>query len=635
MKHFFDEDGWQLVMFATKTGIANEQPLTINLDARTISVPSAVATCAGVQKDQLAEMLIFEVDRFFDIMDLSNTEIFIQWKTTDREGDTKIAIIDFATRAGKLLFAWPLTDDITSASGAVKFSARFLVKNNAGAIIYSLNTQEATLNIKPALAANLNSFKIDPVNAGMFEHIVFNSQNAAAGKSAPHQPHFNDLDGNIALLSTNEDGDYVAVPLNKVDSKLVANLVNDTVSFCARAYTTDLGDIRYKWYYVHEDAEGVEIATPYSMDDENNIRVQELPVLVPAARLEVEGKTPNSNFRYYKMVKDPNSELMVPAPCTASDFPIAEGVKLYEMYSVFTIPQQDADPLTDDTVVGKYYVAAINYKNDLSTEDTPVRSHECILPGPSDIQIESNLGTSKIVDKVETVVDEETGEIRIDVADDEAFTIVLSENIYNADIVYNWMVKTAIDGEYAPVKKLVAKFGENGEPEYDAEGEPIFEEVIASTGAVLEIDKLGWYKAQIVSTLNRKDTDVYSDECKVTFEPVAPTVTLDGSQEMFELKTGETKELKINATVPNANNPLYSEGLEYVWEYSSVTNPTPVVVTEEMSDIAEVHDNVLIAKYVNNQGQFGNFTCTVYNHLNERVAIGTLPVGDSYTIKYI
>ena len=90
MQDFFSKDGWQFVMFATEKGIVNEQPLTINLDSRSISVPAAVASCASVQKDQLAEMLIFEVDRFFDIMDLSNTEIFVQWKTADREGDTKI-----------------------------------------------------------------------------------------------------------------------------------------------------------------------------------------------------------------------------------------------------------------------------------------------------------------------------------------------------------------------------------------------------------------------------------------------------------------------------------------------------------------------------------------------------------------
>ncbi len=605
MQDFFSKDGWQFVMFATEKGIVNEQPLTINLDSRSISVPAAVASCASVQKDQLAEMLIFEVDRFFDIMDLSNTEIFVQWKTADREGDTKIVIIDFATKAGKLLFAWPLTDDITSASGSVKFSARFLVKNNAGEIIYSLNTQEASLTIKPALSADLNSFSIEPLTAGMFKDIVFNSKNAKAGKSAPHQPRFDAPGANIALFSVDGDGNNIVTPLNEVDNNLVANLVNDTVSFCAKAYTTDLGDIDYEWYYIHEDADGNAVATLYTIHDENNVHVRLLPVEVPAERLAIEGQTPNSNLSYYKMIADTDSGLTVPAPCTSADFPIEEGMKLYEMYSVFTIPVTDDDALTSDEVVGKYYVAAINHKGELSTEDTPVRSRECVLPGPAAIQIKTDLNKAKVVEKV---VDAETNEVSI--ASGEALSIELPDNIYNADIVYNWLMKTTADGEYIAVTKQV--------PVVDEDGNTTYEEIIASTGSVLEVDKLGWYKAQIVSTLNRKDIDAYSEECKVTFAPEAPIIESDGDELYFELTPRDvSKDLKVKATVANSDNPLYSEGIEYVWFISS--NSEPRELTEADADIAVANGDTLTVKYLDTNNAY-MFNCIAYNILNERKA---------------
>ena len=61
MADYFEEDGWKFVMLTNQEGVINESPLTIDLNTRMISVPSAVTTCAGVQKDQMAESLIFEV----------------------------------------------------------------------------------------------------------------------------------------------------------------------------------------------------------------------------------------------------------------------------------------------------------------------------------------------------------------------------------------------------------------------------------------------------------------------------------------------------------------------------------------------------------------------------------------------
>ena len=152
MHEFFDKGdaGHGFLMFTYEDGVLNEEPLVINLNTRTISVPSAIANCAGVQTDRMAEMLIFEVDRFFDYMDLANYKMkfYVQWETPEGKdahgniipaaaGSTEVDFIDYITKPGKILFAWPITADIAQASGAVKFSVRFFKLDDTGKVAYS------------------------------------------------------------------------------------------------------------------------------------------------------------------------------------------------------------------------------------------------------------------------------------------------------------------------------------------------------------------------------------------------------------------------------------------------------------------------------------------------------------------
>jgi hypothetical protein len=55
----------------------DEDPFIIDLNTRSITVPTSFSKCASVQTDMLAETIIFVVDRYFDYMDLANTEIYV------------------------------------------------------------------------------------------------------------------------------------------------------------------------------------------------------------------------------------------------------------------------------------------------------------------------------------------------------------------------------------------------------------------------------------------------------------------------------------------------------------------------------------------------------------------------------
>ena len=128
MADFFNSGNYNYVMLPLQV-----EPCKIDLNNRAIEVPQSFAKCASVQSDQLAETIIFIADRYFDYMDLSTTSIYVQWtipenKMTgvkENKGATRIEMIDLETEPGKIKFAWPLNDKITSVPGVVKFSVRF------------------------------------------------------------------------------------------------------------------------------------------------------------------------------------------------------------------------------------------------------------------------------------------------------------------------------------------------------------------------------------------------------------------------------------------------------------------------------------------------------------------------------
>lgn len=51
----------------------DESPFTINANTRSITAPKIVA----LQNDQIAEVLTFTIDRYFDYMDLNNATIYV------------------------------------------------------------------------------------------------------------------------------------------------------------------------------------------------------------------------------------------------------------------------------------------------------------------------------------------------------------------------------------------------------------------------------------------------------------------------------------------------------------------------------------------------------------------------------
>ena len=138
----------------------------------------------AVQGDEVAEIIFFEIDRFFDAMDLDLTKIAVQWiheddlKTrTPVYNYTPIVIKDIESVPGKLIFGWPVGSAITQKPGKIHFSVRFY-QTAGDDIIYSLSTQTAIAVVNPTILSNVEDLNATVDNyisliTGRLENSIF------------------------------------------------------------------------------------------------------------------------------------------------------------------------------------------------------------------------------------------------------------------------------------------------------------------------------------------------------------------------------------------------------------------------------------------------------------------------------
>lgn len=143
----------------------DDEPLfNINANTRKIDVPTDfIRNGIAVQGDELAEIVYFAIDRYFDTTDLYEKDILIQWEAPLKPGQMEpkkgLSVTvnkSLALMPGKVVFGWPITNDITETAGNVKFAVRFYDRiedpvTKKEMLAYSWSTLTATAKINTAL----------------------------------------------------------------------------------------------------------------------------------------------------------------------------------------------------------------------------------------------------------------------------------------------------------------------------------------------------------------------------------------------------------------------------------------------------------------------------------------------------
>lgn len=513
----------------------DETPFAINADTRVITTPRIVV----LQNDQIAETVIFTIDRYFDYMDLYNANAYVQWTLPDgTEGATEIEFRDIETIPGKIRFGWPLDSDVTSQVGQVKFSVRFwqrdTMKENGvdvEKVVYSFNTLTSSLTVSPSLQVKVNDAAMvnTPVAANLFKRAIMNSQLTGEGTPLPLAPTFA------------EPG------LNLPDS---ASLKDNELTLKAQAIVGDTGSIGYEWYYKpattetidgHEFVAGVEYPFKDTINADGET-VYGFEAFQGTVNNSVYEEVPANELKNglvlgeYYYTQNSTTTPTTYESYAGTEVP-ADGTKLYQRFTTYTVPHGEGKD--DIKVTGDYCVRATNTIGKNTT--TPHASRVCRLVSPDAVEIKTNLAATAIIPaegkatlSIKTNTQQSNGAVM-----SYAWIKDIKENSFTAD--------TTID-------------------------------VDTTTKGTLDVNTPGWYKVTASALLNREVKDATSSVCKVTFEPQLPTMTYTVETDALDKENGlplfsgdadAVLEIVEGSIIPtdyeDYAKELFSESLTYTW----------------------------------------------------------------------
>ena len=542
---------------------------SIDPNSRVINVPASFSrNGVSITGDELAETLLFEIDRFFDTTDLVTTDIYVQWTNpAGQEGASKITMVDYNSKPGKLLFGWPLTSKVTvenanQTNGQLKFAVRFFKRESGdeGRITYSLNTLPATVMIKQALYTNWNDgLDIDDPAAELA--VAIENGPASDGPSAEFPVIYQNL-GSVAYLNEGPDDDE-----------------KTSVNLQVRAVTMDSGIRRYEWTFKPSyivDNKIVEGASEVYRKKEEYVKTTD--------------NTMNASKKYYKDLGEGGFKTYDPEVDGA--FETAKD-NLFEPCSNHFVAWEEGKHVT-----GTYSVKAYNRvgKSEVNRDSAIVT-----IPHPTDIHFVEN-GDLKAD---EWLPAEEDGNLIA-----KPLRVVTAAAPEKTTTVYKWEYADTLNGAMSELMT-----------EPDEEGISVPQSVSAS----LEVNTPGWYRVTATASLNEEDLYVVSATSRVLAPIKAPAIYPDRNkdgdeQKAIDIADGEQASLEVNL-LGGLEGPLMSDRITYQWFRNKPDmNGTPVTTDDE--DVVSIVDGkMVVLKKANDE--FETFYCVVTNHLADKTASTT------------
>lgn len=591
----------------------DEDTFDIDADTRKIAVPADFAKNGiGVQGDEIAEVIYFTIDRFFDATDLSDPsmQIAIQWENAAGvAGVSKEFVRDITSRPGKLIFGWPLVSEITNTPGKVKFSVRFYkigeretIADNGATILqqyltYNFNTIPSEVTINASLDYSLyGKEKIESLDKeSLIVNRIVNSTLTDPAIPEPEMPvwkiNLEDMATIEAIYAevdampegTAKDEAQAAADI-KVRGMLIKDLtevgreinketgaVTVVYGYPMEVYATGNGAVSYNWLHADIDAKGTISSEDVGVTDVNNF------AYVPAAAGEVDLDkvyyTATWNWEKQERENPETGEVeWVDVQTTIARYnpqPVTEGlvldnngcmddngnkVQLYEKHSAALA-----------TSTGVYHVVAVNRR--LGKTKT-IDSYKIIIPMPQipEIQPEENVTTMTKNDVEYPMIKEEDDIIHVLLdADGRAtlHTTAVSPEIaeaeaneweFNPDNVslsYQWYTNASLlDGEHEDtnIYEEDEEAGGNIGDEYKINGS-------IEASHELEIadpdhyDVL--YYAKVTNNRNLATAFKYSKPYRVTPMPELPILLAPVANEtnIRNYSIGTTIDLSLDTTI--------------------------------------------------------------------------------------
>lgn len=436
----------------------DEETFKINANIRNIEVPQSFKNGVGVQGDQVAEIIYFEIDRYFDSTDLNTQNIVFEWENSNnRQGLSKEYHRDLITVPDKIIFGWPLTNEITEKAGRIKFSVRFYSFNTNGDIVYSFSTKPQTITINESMDFDINESSAIIDVSEMIKNRLINSTNSnTTGESE------------IPVFRINIDEEQ-------------ADLKNGEKTIQVQAYSNDSGIITY----------GLE------EQKEDGAWTTKEPISAPSFDLTDDEKYQEGQLYYIKEGTNAYTILK------ESVFP--EDKDVYEPFGIYTLK-----------AAGTYRVIA---KNRAGSKENYGYSNELLIPGPTtppegtDTMIPIILENSEKIIVVENNVDveKESSEYKWtnDINSDEDVVNVASYKVSAEGIYKVWISNTRNNVTKTSTNPITYKVTE---PAKWVENAFSISEASSEKNLVINIDKTLMKYDSIEATLYKKINSIDKDK---------------------------------------------------------------------------------------------------------------------------
>lgn len=524
----------------------DEERFKINANSRTISIPASFAqNGVSLVGDQRAETLIFEVDRYFDFIDLLRTNIYVQWTNpAGEEGATLVHLVDYDDK--KIRFGWVLSDKVTVQGGNnLTFSIRFFMRNASKEITYSLNTLPISVKVKPALRLTIEDTYTDEAPF-LFVEAIVNGANSNSTDFPQQAIIFENLPEDLVYLS----GDSYVFELGAYpkdtgvlsyswifkaydDPDTVINLTTDEAKGIAIAVemekTTDTEVVTSKRYYVvdEEDPTGFKLfdGTTFDAATEYYCPIAKCAINPSSTNLKVAGEysvniinsmggnttVKKSNIcviphpktiTYTKdLVDNSRDNILTEGKCTLSVATTPDNLNATQTYEWYKIEDADDEvgSLIPDvsavsyeaTVPGWYYVKTKNTLNRVTIEEDSKKAkvtNEAIAPevaGATGSLVNINFNDLSGASEYNIV-------INASVPNPES----LDDDLISEGLTYEWLhQKKEAEEEYEPV--VIDQYG-----------------VVAIDNHILTVKYNGdveLFKCRVTNTLNKDTESIFSD----------------------------------------------------------------------------------------------------------------------------
>ena len=591
----------------------DENIFEIDANSRTIKVPKDFAENGiSVQGDEIAEILYFKIDRYFDAVDLSTKDVCIQWRAagmnedgTTRDGMSAPWLVDYKTYKDCVVFGWPISSAITKDAGEISFAVRFYEFNNLNKKIeYSLGTLTQKVTIKPSLDFNIEEALKDIAEGTHNSPLIVDDNNALIkdrtkdsliedGSFEADVPEF------IRNLYLDYDNDPMAAestarpdPYDESIMNIEGWLAKDTstpeqfrrLPVTAKVYATGGGRITYSWRKL-------------DIDDSHAIAFAENPKFIFEP---FTGNAPEEGIIYYTKV-DVNTYERHTGDCfDRTDVENYPAGGIYERYSSAVIDS-----------VGQYIVTVTNRVYNSTKQ---IRSYRLLVKRPVKIYRgnaaigEANNFNNDLPPRGYLKVDDNGNH-----SNDYKLTLTTDVDVSDkahSVLTYQWQKRIN------PEDNWISLEGETGKD-------------LTIVGAVEGGSNSGdgYYQVIVYNNLNNEQESCESGTTRVTHMPCQPEVLIATPEEKFEYSLANLRDvggLRVTARIPTGANENRTQEDTVTFQWYKYQESTGDVQNDRAAaDIGEYTINGDIALteesvdgYSYMPTETGYYFCHVTNYYN-------------------